>query len=94
MPDATTPFPQARTLRVLALVQVVGGIGNGAGLAVGALLVKDVSGSAALAGTATVMLTLGAAIATMPLVRLAVRSGRRPALTSGWLVGATGAAET
>lgn len=83
--------PQRRILSVLSLVQVIGGIGNGAGLAVGVLLVRDVSGSAGWAGTATVMLTLGAAIATLPLASLAVRSGRRPALTLGWLVGAAGA---
>ncbi|EFQ83611.1 transporter, major facilitator family protein [Aeromicrobium marinum DSM 15272] len=87
-------FPQARTLSVLSLVQVVGGIGNGAGLAVGALLVKDISGSSGWAGTATVMLTLGAAAATIPLSRLAVRAGRRPALATGWLLGASGAAVT
>lgn len=87
-------FPQRRTVASLSAVQVVGGIGNGAGLAVGALLVKDVSGSSGWAGTATVMLTLGAAAATVPLSRWAIRSGRRPALTAGWLIGASGAAVT
>lgn len=84
-------FPQRRTLGVLSAAQVVGGVGNGAGLAVGALLVKDVSGSSGWAGTATVALTLGAAAATMPLAALASSRGRRPALTLGWLVGAAGA---
>ena len=83
---------QRRILAVLSVVQVVGGIGNGAGLAVGVLLVRDVSGSSGWAGTATVMLTLGAAAATVPLAALAVRAGRRPALTTGWFVGAVGAA--
>lgn len=83
---------QRRIVSVLAAVQVVGGVGNGAGLAVGVLLVREVSGSSGWAGTATVMLTLGAALATVPLASLAVRSGRRPALTTGWLVGALGAA--
>lgn len=84
-------FPQRRTVASLSVVQVVGGIGNGAGLAIGALLVKDVSGSSGWAGTATVMLTLGAAVATVPLSRWAIRAGRRPALTAGWLIGASGA---
>jgi MFS family permease len=84
--------PQRRILTVLAVVQVVGGIGNGAGLAVGVLLVREVSGSAGWAGTSTVMLTLGAALATVPLATLAVRAGRRPALATGWFVGAAGAA--
>lgn len=88
----TSTFPQRRTLGVLAASQVVGGVGNGAGLSVGALLVREVSGSAGWAGTATVALTLGAAAATLPLATLAARSGRRPALALGWLLGAAGAA--
>ncbi|WP_144433762.1 MFS transporter [Aeromicrobium erythreum] len=83
---------QRRVLRVLVVVQVVGGIGSGAGLAVGVLLLREVSGSSGWAGMATVMLTLGAALATVPLATLAVRAGRRPALTAGWFLGAAGAA--
>lgn len=84
-------YPQGRLVGSLAAIQVVGGVGNGAGLAIGALLVKDVSGSSGWAGTATVMLTIGAAVTTVPLARWAVRSGRRPALSTGWLIGALGA---
>lgn len=91
VPAAADGAVQRRVLRVLVAVQVVGGVGNGAGLAVGVLLLRDVSGSSGMAGLATVMLTLGAAAATVPLATLAVRSGRRPALTTGWLVGAAGA---
>ena len=76
---------------MLALVQVIGGVGNGAGLAVGALLVEDVSGSSGWSGMAVVMLTLGAAAFTMPLSSIAARTGRRPALGLGWLIGASGA---
>jgi len=89
-----TPPPdpaQRRIVSVLSLVQVIGGVGNGAGLAVGALLVKDVSGSSGWSGMAVVMLTLGAAAFTMPLSSIAARTGRRPALTLGWLFGASGA---
>jgi MFS family permease len=85
---------QRRIVTVLVLVQVVGGIGNGAGLAVGGLLVKDVTGSSGWSGMAVVMLTLGAAAFTLPLSSLAVRSGRRPALATGWVCGASGAAVT
>lgn len=85
---------QRRILGVLAAAQVIGGIGNGAGLAVGALLVRDITGSSGLAGLATVMLALGSAAATMPLATLAMRAGRRPALATGWLLGAAGAAAT
>ncbi len=83
---------QRRIVAVLSLVQVIGGVGNGAGLAVGAILVKDVSGSSGWAGMAVVMLTLGAAAFTIPLSSIAARTGRRPALTLGWLSGAVGAA--
>ncbi len=83
---------QRRVLRVLVVVQVVGGIGSGAGLAVGVLLLREVSGSSGWAGMATVMLTLGAARASLPLAPRALRAGRRPALTVGWFLGAAGAA--
>ena len=85
---------QQRIVRVLTVVQVVGGIGNGAGISVGALLIKDVSGSSGWAGMAVVMLTLGAAAFAVPLSSLAARAGRRPALTLGWASGAMGAALT
>ena len=85
---------QQRIVRVLTVVQVVGGIGNGAGISVGALLIKDVSGSSGWAGMAVVMLTLGAAAFAVPLSSLAARVGRRPALTLGWASGAMGAALT
>ena len=88
---ASTDPAQRRIVTVLSLVQVVGGVGNGAGLAVGALLVKDVSGSSGWSGMAVVMLTLGAAAFTMPLSSIAARRGRRPALSLGWLFGAAGA---
>ena len=85
---------QRRTIGVLAASQVIGGIGNGAAIAVGTLIVKEVSGSSGWAGMATVMLTLGAALATLPLAAMANRSGRRPPLALGWLIGALGAAVT
>ena len=95
MSDLTTVDPvQRRIVSVLSAVQVIGGIGNGAGLAVGALLVKDVSGSSGWSGMAVVMLTLGAAAFTIPMASIAARTGRRPALTLGWLSGASGAAVT
>lgn len=83
--------PQRRIVTVLSLVQVIGGIGNGAGLAIGALLIEDISGSEGWAGLATVALTLGAALFTIPLSTLAARRGRRPALTAGWWLGSLGA---
>jgi len=85
---------QRRIVTVLSVTQVVGGLGNGAGLAISALVVKEVSGSSGWAGMAVVMLTLGAAAVTVPLAGVAVRAGRRPALTLGWALGAAGAVLT
>jgi MFS family permease len=85
---------QRRIVTVLSVTQVVGGLGNGAGLAISSLVVKEVSGSSGWAGMAVVMLTLGAAAVTVPLAGVAVRAGRRPALTLGWLLGAAGAVLT
>lgn len=85
---------QRRIVTVLSLVQVVGGIGVGAGIAISSLVVKDVTGSSGWAGMAVVMMTLGTASASVPLAAVAVRFGRRPALTLGWLLGSIGAVLT
>ena len=85
---------QRRIVTVLSVTQVVGGLGNGAGIAISSLVVKEVSGSSGWAGMAVVMLTLGAAAVTVPLAGVAVRAGRRPALTLGWMLGAGGAVLT
>ena len=77
---------------MLALGQVLGGLGTGATLALGALLVTDVSGNSALSGLASTMNTLGAAVVAIPLARLAQRRGRRVSLAAGALVAIAGAA--
>jgi MFS family permease len=82
---------QRRTLVVLIACQVIGGLGIGIGLAVGALVARDLSGSDAWSGAAVTLVTLGAAGMAIPLARLAGRSGRRAALATGWLVAAGGA---
>jgi MFS family permease len=82
---------QRRIVTVLAVTQVVGSLGVGAGLTIGTLLVKDISGSSGWAGLATVVQVIGAATVTVPLATLATRVGRRPALTLGWSIAAIGA---
>ena len=82
---------QKRIVTVLSATQVIGSLGIGAGLTIGALLVKDITGSTGWAGMATVTLVIGAAAFTVPLAKLAARAGRRPALTSGWCLGGLGA---
>lgn len=81
---------QRRTLRVLSLGQVLGGIAFGATVSLGALLAADLSGNDALSGTATASVTLGAALAAIPLARLARRVGRRWSLTAGNLLALIG----
>ncbi|RKQ35386.1 MFS transporter [Kocuria tytonis] len=90
-PDPGPGF-QRRVLTVLAAGQILGGLGTGATLALGALLVTEVSGSSAVSGMASTMNTLGAALVAIPLARLAQRRGRRISLTTGALVAIVGAA--
>jgi len=82
---------QRRTIHTLVVAQVLGSIGIGAAVSVGSLLAEDLAGSAAWAGTAATMTTLGAALWALPLARLAGRRGRRPALALGWGLSAAGA---
>lgn len=74
---------QRRTVWVLSIGQVLGGIAFGATVSLGALLAADLSGDDALSGLATASVTLGAAVCAIPLARLASRVGRRRALTLG-----------
>ena len=74
---------QRRTVRVLALGQVLGGFGLGSVLSIGSLLAKDLSGSEAWAGSAATFSTLGSAIWAIPLARLAYAKGRRVSLALG-----------
>ena len=81
----------ARSVRVLAAAQVLGGVGVASGIAVNGILAQDLSGSTSLSGLAQTMGVGGAAALAVPLARLAVRAGRRPALATGYAIGALGA---
>lgn len=81
---------QRRTVLVLSLGQVLGGIAFGATVSLGALLAADISGDDALSGLATASVTLGAALCAIPLARMAARTGRRRALTLGNLFALVG----
>jgi len=82
---------QRRTIRVLALGQVLGGFGLGSVLSIGSLLARDLSGSESWAGSAATFSTLGAAIWAIPLSRLAYARGRRVSLATGAALAITGA---
>lgn len=77
---------QNRVLKVLSAAQIFSGIGSGAVISVGALLAVDLSGSESWGGSVTTVMTLGSALAAMPLARFASRRGRRVALCSGILI--------
>jgi MFS family permease len=74
---------QRRTVMVLSAGQVLGGIAFGATVSLGALFAADLSGDDGLSGLATASVTLGPALCSIPLARLAARVGRRRALTLG-----------
>ena len=81
---------QRRTVAVLSIATILGGLGVGAALSVGALLLAEVSGNDAISGLASATFSAGAAVAGIPLARLAARRGRRRALVTGSLVAMLG----
>ncbi len=81
---------QRRTVRVLAAAQVLTGVGVGAGVAAGSLLVADLTGTEGLAGLAQTFGVIGAAVAAGPLAWLSVRSGRRIGLVTGLWIAVVG----
>ncbi|MFF1384262.1 MFS transporter [Arthrobacter sp. NPDC058288] len=90
------PVPEGRSLQrrvvtVLVGGQILGGIGMGATLSLGSLLAAQLSGSNAWSGMAATMSTLGAALAAVPLARLAQARGRRVSLSTGALIAGAGA---
>lgn len=84
---------QTRAVGVLVVGQVMQGLGQGATLAMGAVLAAQLAGDA-WSGAAATGSTLGAALASIPLARLALRFGRRPALALGAGLSAVGSATT
>ncbi len=92
MTSSTVDQLQRRTVRVLVVSQILGGIGVGAGVAVVSLLAYELSGAAALSGVPATAMTVGAAVAALAIARLSLQGGRRTGLAGGYLVGMSGAA--
>ena len=82
---------QRRTLRLLFVSQVIGGIGVAIGVSVGALLVAEVAG-VGLSGLAQSAAVVGGALLALPATRLARERGRRPSLAGAYLIAALGGA--
>ncbi|KIR65660.1 MFS transporter [Micromonospora haikouensis] len=80
---------QRRTLRLLVVTQIIGGIGVTIGISVGALLAARVAGTA-VAGLAQSAAVVGGALLAVPVTRIMTGHGRRPGLVTAYLVGAAG----
>ncbi|OYN98373.1 MFS transporter [Enemella evansiae] len=75
---------QPRILRTLLTSQVLGSLGTGAATSLGSIIAYQVTSSEALAGISRTVALLSTAAFGVPLAMLAVRRGRRPALTLGY----------
>ncbi|MDQ0691070.1 MFS transporter [Arthrobacter sp. W4I7] len=82
---------QRRTVVLLSAAQVFGGIGTGATVSIGSILAVELSGSSAWAGAVATVMTLGAALAALPLASLADRRGRRVGQVAGLSAALAGA---
>jgi MFS family permease len=88
---AALPALRRRIQAVLIATQILGGLGIAIGIALAAVLAKDVSGTEALSGLASTASVAGPALLAMPLASLMSSRGRRPGLVLAYLVGALGA---
>lgn len=82
---------QPRIVGSLVAAQTLAGVGVSVGIGVGTLLGEELGHSVSLAGFTQTAWVVGAALFALPLARFAARRGRRPALATGYLIGATGA---
>ncbi|MGW3308021.1 MFS transporter [Streptomyces sp. NPDC001073] len=85
------PALRRRLSGVLITTQILGGLGVATGVALSAVLAKQVSGTESLSGLAPTATVTGTAVLSMPFAALMTARGRRPGLVLGYLVGALGA---
>lgn len=81
---------QRRTLRLLFVSQIAGGIGTVIGSSVGALLAADMV-SVGVSGLAQSAVVMGGALLAVPATRIVRRRGRGPSLAAAYSVAALGA---
>ena len=81
---------QRRSVGVLSIAQVLGGVAFGATLSLGAVLAAEISGDETFSGLAAAAVTFGTAIIAIPLARLARRRGRRLSLATGMAIALVG----
>lgn len=82
---------QRRNQTVLVVGQLLSGVGVASGIAVGGILAAELAGTTAASGFVQTASALGAGLVAVPLANLAVRAGRRWALSTGLVLGAVGA---
>ena len=82
---------QRRTVLLLSVAQVFGGLGTGSTVSIGSILAVELSGSSAWAGSVATVMTLGAAASALPLASLAERRGRRAGQVAGLSAALAGA---
>lgn len=88
----TTRDPvQRRTVATLSMSQILGGVSLASGVAVGALLAEEVSGSPTYAGLGSTFQVIGSALIAVPMARLSAARGRRPGLALGYALSFIGA---
>ncbi|MGW5467722.1 MFS transporter [Streptomyces chartreusis] len=94
VPADRLPALRRRITAVLITTQILGGLGVATGIALAAVLAKEVSGTESLSGLAPTATVAGTAVLSMPLAALMTARGRRPGLVLAYLIGAVGAAVT
>lgn len=83
---------QRKVVRTLFLSQILSGLGMASGVAVGALLAAELSGTDALAGLGTTFQVLGGALISIPVARVMAARGRSLGLQLGLALAMVGAA--
>ncbi|MFI6292255.1 MFS transporter [Nonomuraea sp. NPDC050790] len=81
---------QRRTLIVLSIAQIVGGVGVAVGLALSSVVVDQLSGSTVISGLAGTATVLGAALLALPIAKTAAGSGRRAGLSLAYVAATAG----
>ena len=80
-----------RTISLLSAAQILSGLAAGAVVSVGSLMAVSLTGSSAWAGSVSTASTLGAALSSLVLARLAASRGRRISLVTGLGLASLGA---
>ena len=80
-----------RSIALLSTAQILSGLAAGSVVSVGSLMAVKLAGSDAWAGSVTTASTLGAALSSLALARLAASRGRRISLVTGLALASLGA---